>query len=331
MEGGNKLLFKTPTLNRAVFLKLPVGTQQAGSKRDTVGGFETKIYIPFENGLEKGGQAINFSAPNFYDVIRGLQSTEQPTENEDYLKDQLVLQLLESLPSLDPFLLKEKFFQLELDIDERYFSLTEEAWREIRLFVMSKFRPMIGFAYPDRNPSDLQVAKLTEMLWDAKDNPDVRKMMGCLGILPENCSDVLYSWKGIIYYEYVYLKGNEKLKSLLIWLDQISKQLGGITPSMKERRNNIRTKIAENFSMMIPILRDHKIAYDELFVQKSNAQPFVIFLNDCSKNFYILSKSVGQMMVVLQIWQDFGFRTNPEKANVNQINNFFDVFEQNMI
>lgn len=330
-EGGDKFLFKTKMLNRAVFLKLPVGTQLSGNKRDIVGGFETKVYLPFENGLEKGGQAINFSDKNFNEVINGLRSSGNNDDNDDILRDQLVLQLIESLPSLDPFLLKEKFFQLEIDVDEKYFSLTDEAWREIRAFVMSKFRPMIGFAYPDRNPSEMQVARLTEMLWDAKDNADVRQMLSSLSVPPEMVSDVLYSWKGIIYYEFVYIKGNERLKSLLLWLDQIGTQLGGLTPSMKERRNNIRVKLSENVAAMLPILRDHKSAYDELFVHKRNAQPFVSFLSQCSKQFWSLSKSVGQMMVVLQIWQDFGFRTNPSKANANQINNFFDIFEQNII
>jgi hypothetical protein len=331
VEGGEKLLFKTKMLNRAVFLKLPVGTQQSGNKRDIIGGFETKVYLPFENGLEKGGQAINFSDKNFNDVISGLRSSNTIDDHEDMLRDQLVLQLIESLPSLDPFLLKEKLFQLELDVDEKYFSLTDEAWREIRAFVMSKFRPMIGFAYPTRTPNELQVAKLTEMLWEAKDNPDVRQMMSSLSVPPELVSDVLYSWKGIIYYEYVYTKSNEKIKSLLMWLDQIGNQLGGLTTSTKERRNKIRAKLSENIAAMLPILRDHKIAYDELFVHKKNAQPFVSFLSQCSKQFWSLSRSVGQMMVVLQIWQDFNLRTNPSKANLNQINNFFDIFEQNII
>ena len=133
MEGGNTLLFKTPTLNRAVFLKLPLEARQSAASREGIGRFETKIYLPFEDGLEKGGQSINFSASNFQEVIRALRPSNQSEDQESMERDQLVLHLLESLPSMDPFLLKEKFRQSELDVDERYFTLTDEAWKEISL------------------------------------------------------------------------------------------------------------------------------------------------------------------------------------------------------
>ncbi len=331
LEGGDSLLFKIRPLNRAVFLKLPIEARQNSAQRDGLGRFETKVYMPFENGLEKGGQTINFSAPNFHKVIHELGAANRDLSQEDIERDQLILQLLESLPSLDPFLLKEKFRQADLNVDDRYFTLTEEAWQEIRKFVMSKFRPMIGFAYPNSKPSEIHVAKLTEVLWDAKDDPDIQKMMTSLSIEPENIADVLYSWKGIIYYEYVYKKNNEKIKELVKWLDQIATQLGGITSTLKGQRDSIRDKLSNTIAAMLPILRNHQSAYDELFLYKRDARPFVVFITQCSKQFSILSTIVGQMMIILQIWNDFHFRMNPYKANTNQITNFFENLDANII
>jgi hypothetical protein len=330
MEGGNTLLFKTPTLNRAVFLKLPIEARQSAASREGIGRFETKIYLPFENGLEKGGQAVNFSAPNFQEVIRALRPSNQSEDQESMERDQLVLHLLESLPSMDPFLLKEKFRQSELDVDERYFTLTDEAWQEIRKFVMNKFRPMIGFAYPNSASSELHVAKITEILWEAKNDPDVQKMMGALSIPPEKIEDVLYAWKGVIYYEFVYTKNKQKINDFLKWIDQIGMQLGGITPTTKEFRNSIRTKLANNISKMMPILLDHKNAYDELFVHKRNAKPFVSFISQCSNQFCALSTTVGQLMIIIQIWNDFNLRSNPYKSNSYQVNKFFENIDGNI-
>lgn len=330
-EGGEKLLFKTPTLNRAVFLKLPVEIRQSAAQREGMGRFETKIYLPFEDGLEKGGQTVNFSSPNFQEVIRSLRPSNQMMNQEAIERDQLVLHLLENLPSLDPFLLKERFRQAELDVDERYFTLTEEAWQEIRNFVMNKFRPMIGFAYPNSTPSETHVAKLTEVLWDAKDSPDICKMMASLSISPENVQNIIYSWKGIIYYEYIYKKNNLKIKDIVQWLDQISNQLGGITTTLKERRDIIRGKLSTSVAAMLPILRDHQSAYDELFLYKRDAKPFVNFISQCSKKFFMLSTTVGQIMIILQLWSDFQLRMNPYKTNSHQIKSFFDNLDGNII
>jgi hypothetical protein len=155
-------------------------------------------------------------------------------------------------------------------------------------------------------------------------------MMGVLSIPPENIKNVLYAWKGFIYYEFVYSKNKEKINDFLKWIDQIGNQLGGITPTMKKYRNEIRTKLANNISKMMPILTDHKNAYDELFVHKRNAKPFVSFISQCSNQFYDLSTIVGQLMIIIQVWNDFNLRTNPYKSNIHQTNKFFENINGNI-
>jgi hypothetical protein len=326
------LLFRNMGLNRAVYIKRPFENHQRLSvRRSTMGCFETKLYFPFEDALFRGGQTVNFSDSQFYSVVHNLRPSDDQFSAEEIASDQHRLKIIEKLPSLDPFLLKEKFRQEGIDVDDDYFTVTREVWLEIRKFVMSKFKPMIMFAYPDKEPSKEQINNLTNLLWESKDNPDIEIMMQALGISKQRIPDVLYAWKALIYYEYLYIEYNNQSKELLKWLEQLSSQLGYISSETKERREKINQKLSDNISSFMPVLQESKSAYDELFVHKRNAQPFVAFLGDCQKHFFNISSSLGQVIIMLQIWQDFCLRGNPYKANLAQTSNLFDTFEQNIL
>jgi len=325
-------LFKNMSLNRAVYIKIPFSNKnKAAYRRPVTGRFETKLYLPFEDELSRGGQTINFSDSQFYTVVSGLRASADQFSADDVASDQKRLKIIEKMPSLDPFLLKEKFRQEGIEVDEDYFSVTKDVWLEIRKFVMGKFRPMILFAYPDQEPSREQITNLTDMLWDARENPEIEKMMAALGVSKPKIPEVLYAWKGIIYYEYIFHQYTEKSNKMIVWLEQIPDQLVFVTPMFKARRDMIQQYISESIGSIMPILHESKTAYDELFLLKQNAQPFVSFLSDCQRHFFNLSSTLGQVIIILQIWQDFCLRGNPYKASLSQIGAFFDTIEQNIM
>jgi hypothetical protein len=183
-------------------------------------------------------------------------------------------------------LLKEKFRQEGIEVDDDYFTVTKDVWLEIRKFVMGKFRPMIMFAYPGQEPSKDQINDLTDLLWESKDNPDIEIMMQALGVSKQKIPDVLYAWKALIYYEFLYIQYNEKIKQLIKWLDQLETQLGYTSLTLKESKSKVRKNLSDNIGSFLPILQESKNAYDELFIFKRNAQPFVTFLWRLPKAFF---------------------------------------------
>lgn len=325
-------LFHNMTLNRAVYIKTPFANKDKMANRRKVSGcFETKLYLPFEDDLVRGGQAVNFSDAKFYAILHDLRPSENQFSAEEVASDQKRLKIIEKLPSLDPFLLKEKFRQEGIVVDDDYFSVTKDVWLDIRKFVMGKFRPLITFAYPGQEPSKEQVNSLTDLLWESKENPYIEKMMQALGVSKQKIPEILYAWKALIYYEFLYINHKEKIKQLLTWLDNLSNQIGFINPIMKASRDMIQQYLTANIGSFIPILQESKNAYDELFVHKKNAQPFVSFLSDCQKHFFDMSATLGQVIIILQIWQDFCLRGNPYKASVSQVKNLFETIEQNIL
>jgi len=328
----NPFLFYNMALNRAVYIKRPFeNRQKATIRRNALGCFETKLYLPYEEKLFRGGETINFSDSQFYTVLHSLRPSDDNFSVEQVISDQNRLKIIEKLPSLDPFLLKEKFRQEGIDVDDDYFSVTKDVWLEIRSFVMEKFHPIIMFAFPGQEPTKEQVKTLTDLLWESRENPDIEKMMQALGVSKEKIPEVLYAWKALIYYEFLYIKYNERTKKFFKWLSQLENQLGYTPTNIKNIKSMLIKNISDNIGSFLPILQESKNAYDELFILKRNAQPFVNFLGNCHKYFFSMSSTLGQVIIILQIWQDFCLRGNPYKASPNQVKNLFDSFEQNIL
>jgi hypothetical protein len=330
---GGQFLFKNNSLNRAVFLKLPMKSMEIqDNRRHIINKFETKIYFPFEKNLVRGGQTFFFQDKGFYEAIRQLSDDAYLVNDDDYNYDCFILRTLEEMPSLDPFLLKEKFRQKSINVDEAYFSFTKEAWNQIKVFVMQKFRPLIDFAYGDSPPSDKKCMQLTDTLWEANgDNPDIQRLFMAFGAPKEKIDNILYAWKGIMYYENSYTNQSVQTRKLLDWMDGFENVLGGVTPDIKEKRHQVRNYIDNNSRDTLKVLHGYIKSYNELFIYKRNASQFIDFLNGCSDSFVEISHTLSRTNIIMQIWKSFSVTLGKKNIDFAQARNILESFQKNMV
>lgn len=59
-----------------------------------------------------------------------------------------IISILNRVPSLDPFLMKDVFVREGITVDEAYFEVSDETWAEIESFMLQKFEPLILAAFP---------------------------------------------------------------------------------------------------------------------------------------------------------------------------------------
>src|SRR5947199_7977277 len=96
-------LFRSPVINSAIILKHRL-------RADETYLFEqsrmiaTKIIVPFDPGdLHVGGRSCFVGQRGFDDALAKLGQCK----NDDMKRDRMVLSLIDKVPSLDPFLLRE--------------------------------------------------------------------------------------------------------------------------------------------------------------------------------------------------------------------------------
>ena len=115
-----KPFFVNPILNASVIVKHRLRADEA-YLFDGWQGVATKVIIPFERSdLRMGGRSIFVGQ-------RGWRASlsEACSDGPDFERDLHVLELIDSLPSLDPFLLREHLRRNGYDVGRCYFALSE--------------------------------------------------------------------------------------------------------------------------------------------------------------------------------------------------------------
>jgi hypothetical protein len=198
-------LFYTDTMNLCIISKEVVPSHMKSVLRPHQ--LATKVHFPYSDEYivqEKnrvGGKSVFVGEAGYERKLDDHFLGSQPEEVREH--DIEVLKIFDSLPSLDPFLIRDKFEIHEIDIDETYLQIPMEEWQTIKSSIISKFRPLakIATAGARSSPEDLEVItlRLVEKMWEALDVETLKPLTQALRINTDDAGALYYAWKGIVY------------------------------------------------------------------------------------------------------------------------------------
>ena len=160
-EWAEKPMFRTPALNRSMIIKHRL-------RRDELDAFPikrqvaTKIVIPIDtNDLRTGGRFLFVGQRHFERLLKEAFGMEHDHP------DIAVLRLLDRLPSLDPFLLREQLKRNGVEPAPCYLAISESDMARMIHFVEEEIRPLVtlslGGRTPTRPPRDVWPARSCPM------------------------------------------------------------------------------------------------------------------------------------------------------------------------
>ncbi|MCR9267529.1 MAG: hypothetical protein NXI03_08150, partial [Alphaproteobacteria bacterium] len=206
MEEGaprDEHLFRYPELHRIIFIKQALfDTSYQAERTNRVG---TKLYFAFnEDNAFEGGKSIFAGDPQFDEAMAFQLGFDRRRNMENYIRDRDIIQILDSLPSLDPFLMRDRLTAEGITPHLGYFEIEEEEWRHIREHVMRRFRPIVEFAFggSDATKAQARLRSLVQKIWDAKDMDGLRPVIDAMELSVDEAPQALHAWKGVIYYDY---------------------------------------------------------------------------------------------------------------------------------
>ena len=130
-EHAEKPLFLSPIINKSFLLKHRTRADETylfASPRAVA----TKILIPFDStDLRAGGRSLFVDQRGYADSLRQAGNYNP----ESLQRDQMVLRLLNAVPSLDPFLLREHLRNNKIDVAPCYFAISEGDQERMYKFV----------------------------------------------------------------------------------------------------------------------------------------------------------------------------------------------------
>lgn len=322
-----KPFFLNPILNASVIVKHRLRSDEA-YLFDGWQGVATKVIIPFERSdLRMGGRSIFVGQ-------RGWRASlsEACSEGPDFERDLHVLELVDSLPSLDPFLLREHLRRNGYDVGRCYFALSEGDLTRMRAFVSNEISRLVAIAFQAAGADSINTARLVSALLSTEIDERLEPLRLTLMLEGDAFRDGVFSWKGYLYYKW-------SLAGLWGDLDRVIpaiQALRSIGPSDTETKayvSGAKGRLADAIiDCRTDVARTLKV-YDDAFrdlTQNGKPAAFRDFLLKAPDMFVSLGERLGVIAHIASFWRYRFPDGQAPAAGVDEVVDLLQEFESSL-
>jgi hypothetical protein len=245
-------------------------------------------------------------------------------------RDVQVLQCLNQLPSLDPFLLREQLKGNGFTVAQCYFALSPADLAKMQSFVAAEIHKLISMAYQGvGGASENYTAKLVSALLSTEVDERLEPLRRTLMLEGEAYREGVFSWRGFLYYKWV-------LQSLQPNLKKVVEEMSSMTvagPSDPEAlhylqgaRSRLQRSIINQLRHIAQSLRVYDEAFRALTVQ-GNPKSFVQFLRQAPTMFIDLGERIGVASHIASFWRYRFPAGSRVRAPIDEAAEIFKDFE----
>jgi hypothetical protein len=259
----------------------------------------TKVIVPFDNrDLRAGGKSLFVGQQNYSETLRDVG---QYLVHHDLDRDMRVLQLLDRLPSLDPFLLREKLRCDGIAPDPRYFTISQADQRRMFDYATKELNRLTDMAGGNNDATGRMVVALLSTDVDEKLEP-LRKTL-CLS--ETEFKEGVFSWRGFIYYKWCLAELWPRLMSCLRHLKSLQ-PTGSLSSNQRSELTTARQRILfgakHNSDGVKRVLQVYEDAYNSLLCGRDPRQ-FRKFLLDAPALFLDIGEQMGLLSHITSFWR----------------------------
>ncbi|WP_428153406.1 hypothetical protein [Brevundimonas sp.] len=321
-------IFRTSALNRALIIKHRLRRNETDlftGRRQVA----TKVVIPIDDAdLKTGGRYVFVNQIGFERMMMeafGVAATHPDIET---------LRLIDKLPSLDPFLLREQLRRGGLDPSPCYFSISDSDLQRMLAFVRSEIEPLVTLSLgPDTVAVNSDSAgRMASKILSNTPGDQLDALRLTLRLAPEQYQEGVFCWKGFLYYKWTLAALLGEVAGVAEAVRTI-KPVGKIDRAAKEylarSRDVLRSRIIKTCDEVSRTLRIYDDAYAKL-TQEGRPTAFRDFLLDAPSMFAKLGDQLGAVQHIVSYWR-FRFGPGAAPVNVEELMDIFMDFETGLL
>ncbi|MGQ3017020.1 hypothetical protein [Phenylobacterium sp.] len=294
--------FRSPVLNRAIILKHRLRADEIellGSYRTTA----TKVILPLDpSDLRVGARSFFIYQTGYRSLLEEVATGDLTADR----RDETLLHILDGLPSLDPFLMRERLRQEEFNPDRCYFNLSEADSAQMFEFVRRELRPLVGMSFDDVDVRMFEKTdKLAQKIMANAADAELEPLRRGLNMEKAAFEEGIFCWKGFIYYKWT-------LNKLLPQVRPVSEEIASIKPSDKPTMEDkiymdaAKERLEQSIDGAIVTVRNTLKVYDKAYRDLThNGKPaaFREFLMKAPSLFYELGERLGSVDHIVSFWR----------------------------
>lgn len=321
-EHGAKPLFLSPVINTAFVLKhriRPDETYLFASARSA----GTKVVVPVDpSDLRAGGRTIFIDQRGFVESLRDTAHVN----DERLERDIRVLRLLNAIPSLDPFLLREHLRANEIDVAPCYFAISASDQERMHEFVSKQLSRLVMLA--NGGDDDGSTGRMVTAMLSGQVNEKLEPLRITLGLSDSDFREGAFGWRGLLYYKWVVQDFWPDVMGILREIKEILPK-GAISEQQRVYLVNAKRTIIE----MVRDNNQHvsKVLdiYDESFsglVASNSPNTFRSFLLSASSMFLDLGEKMGAISHIVSFWRHRFPKGQPVLIDAEELGIIFHDF-----
>lgn len=325
-DWAERPIFQCPGLNAALIIKHRLRRNELDlfpGRRQIV----TKVVIPIDSAdLKTGGRYLFVDQLGFE---RALQ--EAFGLGRDH-PDLTTLRLIDQLPSLDPFLLREQLRRGGLDPAPCYFALSEADLEKMQAFVQHEIEPLVSLSLGGDLAALSSIERLAAKILSNTPGDRMEMLGQTLRLAPEQYQEGVFCWKGFLYYKWSLSAMTADVGRVAEALAQV-KPAGPSDPAAREYiergRHVLRSHILKT---CVEISRTLKV-YDEAYAgltREGNPLAFRDFLLEAPALFTRLGDQLGAVQHIVSFW-NFRFGPTSPPVGVDELIDIFMDFETGLM
>jgi len=320
--------FDSPVLNAAIIVKHRL-------RADEVDLFEqrraiaTKVIFPFERtDLRAGGRSL-FVGQLYFESM--LQDIGNYSEKIGMVRDLEALRILDKLPSLDPFLLREHLLTHDIAPHPCYFAISNADQERMFDYVVKEMRQLTSLALSRKTTRrETSTSKMVEALLSNSGLERLEPLRLTLQLEAKAFDDGVFSWRGFLYYKWSLEQHWPNIVKVLRHISAI-RPLGKLDHDQIVFLNAMKRRlilgVKENTDDVRKILAVYNDAYSKLIVDH-DPRVFREFLLSAPELFLELGEKIGAISHVTSFWQ-YRFPSDaPRLADGDELMSIFQDFGQ---
>lgn len=316
--------FSASTLNGAVIVRHRLREQERESF-DRLKFTATKLIVPFERSdLGLGGRSLFVGERGWIDNLEELRG-----DFPDLPRDIAVLEAIDELPSLDPFLLREHLKRRGFDISPTHFEISAPDLARMQRFVGSEIAKLIELAYRESGSNEGNTARLVEALLSSRTDERLEPLRLTLRLEKDNYKEGIFAWKGFLYYKWVLNSLWGSLREVFSELGRV-RVVGPVDAEMARELEFLKNRLRQKMERQVRNVMNYLGVYDQVFAQLTvdgNALAFRDFLMKSPEMFLSLGEGCGLVNHIATFWRYQFPRGKPLTANIVQLVDILQDFE----
>jgi hypothetical protein len=315
-------------INGAIILKhrLRADEMDAFAPRRAIA---TKVIIPFQKAdLRAGGRSLFIGQRFFEDMLRDVGNYG---EKLDIKRDMDVLRLVDAVPSLDPFLLREHLRNNGIEPDGCYFSISAADQQRMFDYSAKEVGRLTALATNGKGSSkDASTSKIVSALLSNEIGEKLEPLRSTLRLAPEEFVEGIFSWRGFLYYKWSLEESWPNIIKVLHDIKAI-RPIGNVDSEQAAYLTSVKRALIEGVKNSSNDVRRVLGVYDEAYshlIERQDPKQFRDFLLNAPSMFLELGEKMGSMTHITSFWQ-YRFPTMaPKAADVDELMMIFQDFAQ---